>query len=313
MNCLYCGAPLDHEEEEQEWHRRCSRAFFGSPRLPVVDVSRETLESLAALSVSEGKAVAGVQRKLSVHLSGENGVQRLTLVGHPTGYILKPQAEEYPHLPELEHVTMSLADRIDIMTVPHGLIRLGNGSLAYITRRIDRHNDGVHRIPMEDMCQLAERLTEDKYRGSYEQIARLVSRHSSRPGIDLTELFLTVVFSFVTGNADMHLKNVSLYQPDRDWVIAPAYDLLATALVLPDDDEEMALTVNGKKSRLRRSDFRALGETAGIHPTAVGRLIDRVVIGASDMVPAIDTAPLEPSTRKQLAGLLRERVARLRE
>jgi serine/threonine-protein kinase HipA len=312
MNCLYCGEPLATIDEEAGWHRRCSRSFFGTDHLPTVDVTTQALESLAVTSVGAGKAIAGVQRKLSVHLSEARGAHRLTLFGHPTGFILKPQTSEYSQLPEIEQLTMTLAERVGIKTVPHGLIGLADGSLAYITRRVDRDILRGRRIPMEDMCQLSERLTDDKYRGSYEQVFRVIARHSARPGIDGTELFLALVFCFVTGNADMHLKNFSLFRPDGEWVLAPMYDLVATAVVLPDDDEETALTLNGKKRRLRRSDFVALGESAGIHRKATVGLIDAVLREIDAMTAQVEQSPLEQAARERYAHLVRERAERLR-
>lgn len=205
---------------------------------------------------------------------------------------------------------MTLAERVGIKTVPHGLIKLADGSLGYITRRIDREASGNRRIPMEDMCQLSERLTEDKYRGSYEQVAKVVARHSSRPGIDATELFLTLLFGFVTGNADMHLKNFSLFCPDGEWVLAPAYDLVATAVVLP-DDEETALVLNGKKRKLRRQDFLAFGTAAGIHEKAVVRLIETVLHHAKTMPTLIEESPLSPAARERFTDIIRKRTNRL--
>lgn len=118
---------------------------------------------------------------------------------------MKPATKQYPHLPEVEDLTMHLAELCGIATVPHALIRLQNGSLAYITKRIDRAKKT--KLHMEDMCQLTERLTEDKYKGSYEQIAKAILKYSENPGLDLINFFEQVIFSFLTGNADMHLKN----------------------------------------------------------------------------------------------------------
>ncbi len=311
MNCLYCGAPLSPDTVQRGWHRRCARAFFGEDVVPEITISNETLEELAGQSVSVGRTVAGVQRKLSVHLSREGGVSRLTLVGYPAGYILKPPAREYPELPELEHLVMSMASRAGITTVPHGLITMADGDLAYITRRVDRRPSTPYTVPMEDLCQLSGRLTEDKYRGSYEKIGSVVRQYSSRPGVDLSELFLVVVFSFAAGNADMHLKNFSLYRPGREWFLAPAYDLVATDLVIPDDPEESALTVNGKKRRLLRTDFVAFGTTIGINPKAVERLIGAIVDRHPEFRDLITNSFLTSETADRFATLLDQRIARL--
>ena len=312
MTCLHCGKPIGTDDGHRGWHRRCIRNFFGVRQFPEIDLTTRSLEELARRSVSTGVTVAGVQRKLSIHLSHVDGTDRMTLVGYPAGFILKPPSPDYPHLPEIEHLTMSLADAVGITTVPHALVELADGALAYITRRIDRRPEPPHRVPMEDLCQISERLTEDKYRGSYEQIAKHVARHSGRPGIDLSELFLVVVFSFVTGNADMHLKNVSLYRPGDEWILAPAYDLLSTVLVLPDDPEETALTLNGKKRRLNRSDFVAFGATAGLNPKAIDGLIRSIVRREPHLLAAVDEAILPGDLKHRFREVIAERTALLR-
>jgi serine/threonine-protein kinase HipA len=105
---------------------------------------------------------------------------------------------------------------------------------------------------MEDMCQLTERLTEDKYHGSYEQIGKAIQKYSASPGLDVENFFEIVLFSFLTGNADMHLKNFSLLeQPGLGMTLSPAYDLVNTALVNPADDEELALNLNGRKKNIK--------------------------------------------------------------
>ena len=312
MRCLSCGKTLpDSGNAPGSWHPRCIRAFFGTSEIPRLDISNATLEEAARQVVSAGFTVTGVQRKLSVHLSQEGRKYRLTLVGYPSGYILKPASPEYPYLPELEHVAMGMAEDIGITTVPHGLITLSDGSLAYITRRVDRRALRPHAVPMEDLCQLSERLTEDKYRGSYEQVAKTIARYSSRPGLDLSEYFLVLLFCFVVGNADMHLKNFSLYRPDDIWVLAPAYDLLPTTLVIPEDHEETALSLNGKKAKLTRQDFAALGLYAGLDPKAVNGLIDVVVSRRERLVSAIEQAPVDLPIADRWLTLIDQRIARL--
>ncbi len=178
-----------------------------------------------------------MQAKLSLHLTGtskEGSDRRFTVVGLWGGYILKPPTATYPQLPEVEDVTMHLAQLAKIKTAPHSLVRLQSGSLAYLTKRIDRTNKG--KLAMEDFCQLTERPTEDKYRGSTEQIAKAILKFSATPGLDVVNFFELVLFSFLTGNADMHLKNFSLLeQPGLGMTLAPAYDLVNTALVNPTD------------------------------------------------------------------------------
>jgi serine/threonine-protein kinase HipA len=198
------------------------------------------MEALATQIVKSQMTVTGVQPKLSLHLTSGGNKQdpkRLTIVGLWGGFILKPPSAKYPQLPEVEDLTMHLASLARINVVPHSLIRLRSGSLAYITRRIDRVKKS--RLHMEDMCQLTGRLTEDKYHGSYEQMARAFRKYSVNPGLDVVNFFEQVLFSFITGNADMHLKNFSLLkQDDVGYVLSPAYDMVATALVNPEWEEK---------------------------------------------------------------------------
>lgn len=218
MKCLCCGREFTPktsiEEVENGWHKKCVKAFFGGSKLPILDISEETLKRLAEESTNKGFTVPGVQKKLSLHLT-EGASPRLTLVNYPTGYILKPQTEEYETLPEAEYLVMQMAKQVGIKTVPFALIKMNSkGEFAYITKRIDRANvDGkMQMLAMEDFCQLEERLTEDKYKGSYERCAKVIKKYSSMAKFDLTELYLRLVFSFVIGNSDMHLKNFSMIE-----------------------------------------------------------------------------------------------------
>jgi serine/threonine-protein kinase HipA len=237
--------------------------MFGQPIPPELDYTEDQMDELARQVIQSQSAVTGVQPKISLHLAtteNPKSPKKLTIVGLWGGYILKPATPHYPHLPEVEDLTMHLAEIAKIQTVPHCLIRLKSGNLAYITKRVDR----VKKIKllMEDMCQLTNRLTEHKYKGSYEQVAKAIAQFSDNSGIDVINFFEQVLFSFLTGNADMHLKNFSLLnQPGIGNGLCPAYDMVATALVNPKDDEDLALNINGRKKKIRRSDFVAAFNT----------------------------------------------------
>lgn len=253
--CLYCYQPL--KGDPKDFHAACSKKMFGASTPPVLPYTETQMGELALQVVRSQIAVTGVQAKLSVDLQKgkeKNEPQRFTIVGLWGGYILKPPTANYPYLCEVEDLTMHLADIAKINTVPHSLIRLQSGTLAYITKRIDRVKK--RKLHMEDMCQLTDRLTEDKYHGSYEQIAKVILKYSDNPLFDVLIFFEQVLFSFLTGNADMHLKNFSLIsQPVIGCNLAPAYDMVATALVNPADKEDLALTLNAKKRKIKRADF----------------------------------------------------------
>lgn len=274
MKCLHCYKPLS--DGEVDYHKGCARKIFESAIVPVLPYTRANIKELAREIVAASTTVTGVQAKLSLDISrGKAGeAQRFTIVGLWGKYILKPQTDRFANLPENEDLTMHMAEAAGIKTVPHSLIRFADGELCYITRRIDRTRQGG-KIAMEDMCQLSERLTEDKYKGSYERIAKLIRQHSAAPLLDVVNFWEVVVFSWLTGNADMHLKNFSLYRPADNYMLAPAYDLLSTALAMPEDDEELALTLNGKKKRIRRDDFEKAMRENGMKDNAITKLFDR--------------------------------------
>lgn len=251
--CLSCYELL--KKDEIDYHDRCCRRFFGQNQAPQWNWDASGIEMHARELLNQKWAIPGVQPKLSVDWNQRKQANpRMTLIGMVGNYILKLPTPTYPFLPEVEDITMHLARIARIDVVPHTLIRMQSGELAYLTKRIDRLKTG--KLAMEDMCQLAGRLTEDKYKGSVEQIAKLILRYSANPGLDLVNFFEQVLFAYLTGNADMHLKNYSLIEyPNRGYVLSPAYDLVSTYLVNSSDDEELALTIHGKKKRLKRSDF----------------------------------------------------------
>ena len=274
MKCLFCYKPL--KEGEIDYPKACARKIFESTTVPVLPYTRANIKELAREIITASTTVTGVQAKLSLDISrGHAGEpQRFTIVGLWGRFILKPQTDRFANLPENEDLTMHMAEAAGIKTVPHSLIRFADGELCYLTRRVDRTKKGA-KIAMEDMCQLSERLTEDKYKGSYERIAKLIRRYSSAPLLDIVNFWEVVLFSWLTGNADMHLKNFSLFRPAFDYMLTPAYDLLSTALAMPEDDEELALTLNGKKKRIKREDFEIAMRDSGLEEKAISNLFLR--------------------------------------
>ncbi|MDO4364668.1 MAG: HipA domain-containing protein, partial [Clostridia bacterium] len=204
MNCLCCGKPL-RTPDETGWHKACIKHFFGTTKIPEIEIDDKTLNLLATETTNKGFTVPGVQKKLSLHLVSDSRKPRLTLVNYPTGYILKPQVAEFEALPESEQLIMTMADMAGISTVPHALIK-GNAGLAYITKRVVSILTDylIEILAIEDFFQLDLRLTEDKYRGSYERCAKIIKQYSSRVGIDMAEFYIRLVFCFIVGNSDMH-------------------------------------------------------------------------------------------------------------
>ncbi len=311
MNCLCCGKPLNHSDSHEGWHKSCIRKFFGTDELPQIEIDNKTLQYLTKETTQKGLTVPGVQKKLSLHLMSDGPMPRLTLVNYPTGYILKPQVDEYEALPEAEQLVMQMADIAGISTVPHALIR-GTEGLAYITKRVDRiiKNDQIEKFAMEDFCQLDHRLTEDKYRGSYERCAKIIKRYSSRVGIDMTEFYIRLVFSFLVGNSDMHLKNFSLMETSPGngvYILSPAYDLLPVNAILPEDEEQMALALNEKKRNLRKNDFLKFAAEYQIPKTAAERMIKKTVSYTPKFLEMAEQSDLPDALKSRFYELITER------
>ena len=312
MNCYCCGKQLK-SKNVNGWHTSCIKRFFGTSVFPSIEIGEEALRELANDGSKKGLTIPGVQKKLSLHLYKERNQQpRLTIVNYPMGYILKPQVHEYESLPESEHLTMKMAVVTGISTVAHALIKESN-QYAYITKRIDRLISGndVKKLAMEDFCQLDQRLTEDKYRGSYERCAKIVEKYSSKVGLDMTELFLRVVFSFVVGNSDMHLKNFSLietYEGSNLYILSPAYDMLPVNIILQEDNEEVALSLNGKKTNLRKNDFYAFSKQCGISKKVADRMINKVVSLKDSYIDMCNASLLPKYLKLRLIDLMENRI-----
>ena len=308
--CLCCGKEL-RTETAHGWHTACIKAFFGTTKFHYIDVSKDVLNQIAIDNTSKGFTVPGVQKKLSLHLSRED-TPRLTIVNYPTGYILKPQMDEYAALPEMEYLVMQMAEVSGIKTVPHALLRLPSqeNAFAYITKRIDRADGQM--LAMEDFCQLDGRLTEDKYRGSYERCGKIIKTHSMNDGLDLAQLFFRVVFSFAVGNSDMHLKNFSLIETEEGsgvYVLSAAYDMLSTNVVIPSDKEELALTINGKKQNIRRKDFIVFADTIGIPERSAEKMIEKIVKLKDKYISMCRDSYMPEQMRANLENLIEQRIA----
>lgn len=262
--CLYCYKSVNGNAD---FHEKCSLEFFGTKQPPDLTYTLDQMTELAKNVVERSVAVPGVQPKLSLSLlqdalnNGDRG--RLAVVGALGGnYILKPPSPHYAEMPQNEHVTMRMAaDAFNLKTVPSSMIRLASGELAYITRRIDRTQEG-RKIHMQDMFQILEAF--DKYKGSMERIGKAIAHYSDNTLLDQLAYFELVLFSYITGNNDMHLKNFSMIVKDGSWSLAPAYDLLNVKIIFPEDNEELALPIESKKRKLNTEHFVRFGQGLGL-------------------------------------------------
>ncbi len=303
--CLYCYGALNGESD---YHEKCTLEFFGTRQAPVIDYSLNQMTELAKHVVERSVSVPGVQAKLSMTLISETKKRsntRLTVVGVPGGnYIFKPPTEYYPEMPQNEHLTMRMAEAFGIRVVPSSLIRLKSGELSYITRRIDRRGDGT-KIHMIDMFQILEAF--DKYIGSMERIGKALGDYSSNPLLDKILFFDLTLFSFLTGNSDMHLKNFSMIESPSGWVLSSAYDLLNVVIINPKDTEEMALTIGGKKKKLSRSIFDRFGQKMGLSEAQTKGAYKRIERNIPKALDLLERSYLSEEMKKSYLKVLETR------
>lgn len=304
--CLRCGKEID----EGLWHKKCIKDFFGNEELPTIKLNIDELEKIAIKQINNQKGIAGVQEKLSLHLDLSNKKRpRLTVVGFPSGYILKPQSGEYKKLPEFEHTAMLLAELCNIPIVKHGLIPVNDNELAYITKRIDRNND--EKIHMEDFCQASNNVTMNKYRSSYEDCVELIMKNSKDPVIDKIRFFECLYFCFVIGNSDVHLKNFSFVMDEEGKLsLAPFYDLLPTKVILPTDQEDLGMLLNGKKHYLIKRDFDSFCEKVDVSLLTQQKIMKQIDDKYLDMCRVIDESLLDQNSKSNWKRMIKSNIKR---
>lgn len=307
--CLYCYESID---EGLNFHEKCSLAFFGTPTPPEIEYSLDQMDELAKHVVERSVAVPGVQPKLSMSLIKkvkENSDARLTVVGALGGhYIFKPPSDRFQEMPENEHLTMRMAESFGIRVVPSSLIRLSSGELSYITKRIDRTKTGK-KIHMIDMFQVTEAF--DKYKSSVEKVGKAIGSYSDNTLLDKVFYFELILFSFLTGNNDMHLKNFSMIESSSGWELAPAYDLLNVTIILPEDKEELALTLAGKKRKLRKENFEQMGEGLGLTKKQIKGAFQRMVKNKPNAFTWIERSFLSTAMKTAYTDVLDSRYNQL--
>lgn len=314
MKCLCCNKTITDENSINGWHKSCIKEFFNTSSYPEIDFSNEKIKKIIEDNIINKTMVPGVQKKLSLHFFSKNRKnEKITLMNYLTGYILKPQSEKYPFLPEAEHLTMLMAKKVGISTVPHGLINFKN-TYFYITKRIDRelNKDEIKKIAMEDFCQLSNKLTIDKYKGSYEKCAKIINEYSSNKLMNITNFFNIIVFSFITGNNDMHLKNFSLIEDkEHNYNLSPSYDLLPTKLFVKNDLDDLALTINGKNRNLHLNDFYKFAESIGLSKKVYVSIIKNILSKETEFYSLIDESYLSNELKEEYKNLIKERISTL--
>lgn len=301
--CLICTETLGKTIRGAA-HAVCLKRLFGTSHQPAIVLDPNNLY-LFGQQMAGRVSISGVQSKVSLGWHQKT----LRVRAEHSEFILKPQSRAFPQLPENEHVSLRLAGLSKVEVATHGLVRLSDESLALVSRRFDRA-EGGRRIAMEDFCQLAGKLPRDKYDGSAELCARLVRQFSAEPGVDMLKLFRQILFSWWIGNGDLHLKNLSLLTSERGRPrLSPAYDLLSTSVVIPED--VLALPVGGKKSNLDRKHWLEFAAYCGLQARLVEREIDALRAACAKADEQLGAGFLRDDLRQRFRDVIAERTGSL--
>lgn len=298
--CDICGKAAD---DNGRYHSACLRRLFGTPALPAVDLTHGDV-LMKAQEMAGRMSISGVQPKLSMSRQGSH------LVPVTTGgqFILKPQTERFPLLPQNENLCMNIARLLEIDTPPHGLFDLRDGSPAYLVRRFDRTPDGK-KLRCEDFAQILGE--DDKYSGSMESIGKKIRELSGVPGLDVQLFFERVLLNFLLGNGDAHLKNFSMLESDGGGLrLSPAYDIVCSKAVIP-REMDCALRLNGKQNKIGRGDFERFAATLKIPPIVVSRIFERFEQNYPMMAAEIPQSRLSAEMQDKVCRILEERHQRM--
>jgi serine/threonine-protein kinase HipA len=252
-------------------------------------------------------SIQGVQPKLSAVVNIKEG--RFELVNKEGKYILKPQHPIYAQLPENEDVTMKMAAKAGIPVPVHGLIWSKDRTLTYFIKRFDREGHN-RRIQVEDFAQLAGLDRETKYNYTMEKLVVLLDKYCTFPMIEKARLFRLVLFNFLTGNEDMHMKNYSLISKNRKTELTPAYDLINSTIVLKPGAEEIALSIAGKKKNLKRKDLvDYLGkERCGLPDKIIDKNLQSLSQAKNEWFGLLDNSFLTVEFKSKYFNLLTDRI-----
>lgn len=289
-----------------EYDDKMLKKMFGKPVLPKIPLGLKDI-STQAQKLAGKLSISGVQPKLSVSLKD----YELISVEEHGQYILKPQTQEFPLLPENEYLCMQLAKLFGIKTADFIMMELSDKTKAYLVKRFDRRKKGssLEKLACEDMQQILGGRS--KYEGSHEQIAKVIRDNCEFAPLQLQILFELALFNFAIGNGDAHKKNFSLLTAGDKPVLSPAYDLVSSRLVIPDEDEEFALSLNGRKNKLSRNDFLTFADHLDISPAFADKTITKLISLRNDFIETIRISYLAEPLKERFVEILTSRLERL--
>jgi len=257
-------------------------------------------------------SIQGVQPKLSARLSIKNN--GFEIVDSKGTFIIKPQSDVYNEVPENEDLTMKMAKSFGIEVPLTGLVYSKDGSLSYFIKRFDRYSKNKKKHT-EDFAQLTNNTRETKYNWSMEKLIPVIENNCTFPLIEKRKLFRRILFCFLTGNEDMHLKNFSLITHDNKVELSPAYDLLNSTISMGKAIEELALPLAGKKRKIKKENlFEYFGkEKLRLTDKTIQSEIDNIKNKKIDLESLIEISFLSKEMREKYNELLSDRYKRLIE
>jgi len=306
----HCPISLEPLVEGEEYSKSGLRSLH--PQLkglePLALTQEEQLRE--ARLRSDKMSIQGVQPKLSAILKPKEG--RFEIVDRGGKFILKPNPLPFVEVPANEALTMTLAKAVGIEVPPHGLLRAVDDSWVYVIKRFDRIGR-KERVHVEDFAQLSGASRDTKYDSSLEKVVKVVETYCTFPALEKPRLAQRLLFCFLTGNEDMHLKNFSLMAEAGRVRLAPAYDLLNTTLVLENAIEESALPLRGKKSKLTASDWLDYfcKERLALPESILQEMLQRLRSAIPSWQATIQRSYLSPARQTKYQELLAQRAARL--
>ena len=316
MKCLGC-----FKETKDTYCAKCKKSLFGKERLSyVLDFDKKEFLS-KSLELSTHLSISGVQDKISLKI--ENG--KLVPTAKDGRYILKPiplmeYGEHISNVAKNEHFTMQLASQVFGLEIAHNcLIAFSDGELAYMTKRFDRVDE--KKVHQEDFCSLAQQTKEThgknyKYDYSYEQIGELIKTYLPTYKLELVKYFKLVLFNYLVGNGDAHLKNFSVTQRlTKEYGLSPAYDLLSSSIHLPNESrtalelfeefETKSFRANGYYAY---DDFMAFAERLGINKKMSENIVKEFLNKEKKVLELLERSFLSLEVQKRYKALFLDRV-----
>ena len=254
-------------------------------------------------------SIQGVQPKLSAVISVVN--QQFEIVDQFGNYIIKPQNDIFPELPENEDVTMKMANVYGLEVPFHGLVYSKDGSLSYFIKRFDRYSKGK-KYATEDFAQLSGNSRDTKYDYTMEKLVKVIDDYCTFPAIAKADFFKRVLFCFITGNEDMHLKNFSVITKAGKTTLAPVYDFLNSSISIKNPQEELALSLKGKKSNFKAAeliDYYAK-ERLGLNDKTIDVILSDMNKSVSKWTELVEISFLSGDMKEKYLRLMENRIKR---